>query len=151
MDHLLDYFFLCSVIIGYAFILPEKSRYQILFLLAIFGGFVVSSFLAFSATNRLKISYLKLGPTEFRLALIVINTLLILFGKKYMISGLKWVNAGALIALIYVVYQTHKTIWKLDMQQKDPDAASPAPVVKTYAPASDVYIFVGASESSTRG
>jgi hypothetical protein len=26
MDHLLDYVFLCSIIIGYAFILPEKSR-----------------------------------------------------------------------------------------------------------------------------
>jgi phosphatidylglycerophosphate synthase len=151
MDHLLDYFFLCSVIIGYSFVLPEKSRYQILFLLAIFGGFVVSSFLAFSATNRLKISYLKLGPTEFRVALIVINTLLILFGKRYMISGLKYVNAGALIALTYVVYQTHKTIWKLDLQQKEPAAASPVSVVKTYAPASDVYVFAGASESSPRG
>jgi archaetidylinositol phosphate synthase len=150
MDHLLDYFFLCSVIIGYAFILPEKSRYQVLFLLAIFGGFVVSSFLAFSATNRLKISYLKLGPTEFRLALIVINTLLILFGKRYMISGLKYVNACALIALVYVVYQTHKKIWNLDLP-KEPDKASPAPVVKTYAPASEVYIFAGASESSSRG
>ena len=151
MDHLLDYFFLCSVIIGYAFILPEKSRYQILFLLAIFGGFVVSSFLAFSATDRLKISYLKLGPTEFRVALIVINTLLILFGKRYMISGLKYVNACALIALIYVIYQTHKTIWKLDIQQKEPEATSRAPVVKTYAPASEVYMFAGASESSPRG
>ena len=26
MDHLLDYFFLASVIVGYAFILPERSR-----------------------------------------------------------------------------------------------------------------------------
>jgi archaetidylinositol phosphate synthase len=151
MDHLLDYFFLCSVIIGYAFILPEKSRYQLLFLLAIFGGFVVSSFLAFSATDRLKISYLKLGPTEFRVALIVINTLLILFGKRYMISGLKWVSAGGLVALIYIVYQTHKTIWKLDMQLKEPEATSHPSVVKTYAPASDVYIFARASESSPRG
>ncbi len=151
MDHLLDFFFLCSVIIGYAFILPEKSRVQLLILLAIFGGFAVSSFLAFSATDRLKISYLKLGPTEFRVALIVINTLLILFGKRYMISGLKYVNAGALIALIYVVYQTHKKIWNLDLQQKEPDATSPAPVVKTYVAASEVYIFAGATESSPRG
>lgn len=65
-----------------------------------------------------------------------------------MISGLKYVNAGALIALIYVVYQTHKTIWKLDVEQKEPKATSSAPVVKTYAPASEVYIFAGAAESS---
>lgn len=151
MDHLLDYLFLCSVIIGYTFILPEKSRIQLLILLVVFGGFVVSSFLAFSATDRLKISYLKLGPTEFRLALIVINTLLILFGKRYMISGLKWVNAGAVIALVYVVYQTHKKIWRLDMQQKGEAATSRAPVVKSYAPASEAYVFAGASETSARG
>ncbi len=118
MDHLLDYFFLCAVIIGYAFILPERSRYQLLFLLALFGAFAVSTFLAFSATDRLEISYLKLGPTEFRLALIVINTLLILFGTRYMVSGLKYVNAGALVGLCLLVYKIQKEIWRLDMQYK---------------------------------
>lgn len=119
MDHLLDYFFLCSVIIGYAFILPEGSRYQLLFMLAIFGAYDMSTFLAFAATDRLKISYLKLGPTEFRLSLIIINALLINYGTKYMISGLKYVNAGAVIALCVLVYQTQKTIWQLDMQHKE--------------------------------
>src|ERR1044072_7733534 len=90
MDHMLDYFFLCSVIIGYAFILPEKSRYQILILLVIFAGYEMSTFLAFAATDRLKISYLKFGPTEFRLALIVINGLLAQYGTRYMVSGLKY-------------------------------------------------------------
>ena len=118
MDHLLDYFFLCSIIIGYAFILPERSRYQLLFLLAVFGAFSMSTFLAFSATNRLKISYLKLGPTEFRLALVVINTLLIFFGTKYMVRGLKYVNAGAVLGLCFLVYQTQKKIWELDMRVK---------------------------------
>jgi hypothetical protein len=119
MDHLLDYFFLCSVIIGYAFILPERSRYQLMFMLAVFGAYDFSTFLAFAATDRLKISYLKFGPTEFRLALIVINALLVLFGTRYMISGLKYVNAGALIGLCILVYNTQKTIWQLDMQSKD--------------------------------
>ena len=118
MDHLLDYFFLCSVIIGYAFILPERSRYQLLFLLALFGAFAMSTFLAFSATDRLKISFLKLGPTEFRLALVVINTLLIGFGTKYMVSALKYVNACAVLGLFLLVYQTQKKIWELDMQYK---------------------------------
>ena len=118
MDHLLDYFFLCSVIIGYAFILPERSRYQLLFMLAIFGAYDFSTFLAFSATDKLKISYLKFGPTEFRLALIVSNTLLISFGTRYMISGLKFVNAGAVVGLCLMVYRAQKQIWKLDMEQK---------------------------------
>jgi phosphatidylglycerophosphate synthase len=118
MDHLLDYFFLCSVIIGYAFILPEKSRYQLLFMLAIFAAYDFSTFLAFSATDRLKISYLKFGPTEFRLALIVINALLVQYGIKHMVNGLKYVNAGALVGLCLMVYKAQKHIWELDMAQK---------------------------------
>lgn len=119
MDHLLDYFFLCSVIIGYAFILPAESRYQLVFMLAIFGAYDMSTFLAFAATDRLKISYLKLGPTEFRLSLVIINALLINYGTRYMISGLKYVNAGAVIVLCVLVYQTQKKIWRLDMQHKE--------------------------------
>jgi phosphatidylglycerophosphate synthase len=118
MDHLLDYFFLCSVIIGYAFILPEHSRYQILFMLAIFAGYEMSTFLAFAATDCLQISYLRFGPTEFRLALIVINTLLALFGTRYMISGLKYVNIGAAIGLSVLIYRTHKIVWALDVKQR---------------------------------
>jgi archaetidylinositol phosphate synthase len=118
MDHLLDYFFLCSVIIGYAFILPERSRYQILIMLAIFAGYEFSTFLAFAATDRLKISYLKLGPTEFRLAIIVINALLVQYGTRQMIGGLKYVNIGAAIGLALMIYRTHKIIWALDMEHK---------------------------------
>jgi len=119
MDHLLDYLFLCSVIIGYSFILPERSRFQILIMLAIFAGYEVSTFLAFAATDRLKISYLKLGPTEFRLALIVINGLLVQYGTRTTVNGLKYVNIGAAIGLALMVYRTHKVIWALDMKQKD--------------------------------
>jgi len=118
MDHLLDYLFLCSVIVGYSFILPERSRFQILIMLAIFAGYEVSTFLAFAATDRLKISYLKFGPTEFRLALIVINGLLVQYGTRTMVNGLKYVNIGAAIGLALMVYRTHKIIWALDMRQK---------------------------------
>jgi phosphatidylglycerophosphate synthase len=118
MDHLLDYFFLCSVVIGYSFILPERSRFQILIMLAIFAGYEVSTFLAFAATDRLKISYLKFGPTEFRLALIVINALLVQYGTRQMVNGLKYVNIGAAIGLALMIYRTHKVIWELDMKQK---------------------------------
>ena len=118
MDHLLDYVFLCSVIIGYSFILPERSRFQIVIMLAIFAGYEVSTFLAFAATDRLKISYLKFGPTEFRLALIVINALLVEYGTRKMVNGLKYVNIGAAIGLALMVYRTHKVIWALDMKQK---------------------------------
>lgn len=130
MDHLLDYFFLCSIIIGYSFILPERSRFQLLLLLALFAAYDLSTFLAFAATDKLKISYLKFGPTEFRLALIIINGLLISFGTRYMISGLKWVNAGAAVGLIFLIYGTQKKIWHLDMNGQKRAASEPEPVLE---------------------
>jgi archaetidylinositol phosphate synthase len=142
MDHLLDYVFLCSVLIGYAFILPERSRFQLLLMLALFAAYDFSTFLAFSATDKLQISYLKFGPTEFRLALIVINGLLVSFGTKYMIGGLKWVNTGAAVGLCFLVYKTQKKIWKLDMtnmevrQPKQVVRAEPR-LEKPYVPAKE--------------
>src|SRR6266513_1737928 len=79
MDHLLDYFFLCSILIGYAFILPERSRIQLLLMLALFAAYDFSTFLAFTALEKLQISHLKFGPTEFRVAVIIINGLLVRF------------------------------------------------------------------------
>src|SRR5687768_204018 len=119
MDHLLDYFFLCSILIGYAFILPERSRFQLLLMLALFAAYDFSTFLAFAATEKLKISYMKFGPTEFRVALIIINGLLITFGTKYMVGGLKWVNGGAVVGLAFLIYSTQKKIWQLDMRGKN--------------------------------
>jgi hypothetical protein len=107
------------VIIGYAFILPERSRLQVLILLAICSSYEVSTFLMFATTDRFKISYLKFGPTEFRLALIIINALLAYYGTRKMINGLKYVNIGGAIGLALMIYKTHKVVWALDMEQKN--------------------------------
>jgi phosphatidylglycerophosphate synthase len=122
MDHLLDYFFLASVIIGYAFILPERSRYQLLFMLALFGAYDMSTFLVLAVIDELKISYLKFGPTEFRVALVVINGLLVRYGTRHMIGGLKYVNIGALIGLCVLIYGNHRKLWQIDMARKDSQA-----------------------------
>ena len=139
MDHLLDYVFLCSILLGYAFILPERSRFQLLLMLALFAAFDFSTFLAFSATDKLKISYLKFGPTEFRLALIVVNALLIKFGTKHMIGGLKWVNAGAVVGLCVLIYTTQKRIWQLDMESRQTTATvkTELKLDKAYTPAEE--------------
>ena len=137
MDHLLDYFFLCSVIIGYAFILPERSRLQLLLMLALFAAYDFSTFLAFSALDELKISHLKFGPTEFRLALIVINGLLISFGTKQMISGLKWVNAGAAVGLVFLIYGTQKRIRQLDLKGREQSVKAESRLEQPYASAKE--------------
>jgi archaetidylinositol phosphate synthase len=139
MDHLLDYFFLCSILIGYAFILPEQSRFQLLLMLTLFAAYDFSTFLAFAATDKLKISYLKFGPTEFRLALIIINGLLASFGTKYMVSGLKWVNAGAAVGLCVLIYRTQRKIWQLDMEGREPKqlGKTDSMLEKPYVPAKE--------------
>ncbi len=118
MDHLLDYVFLCSVLAAYAFILPESASLPLLAVLAVFGGFMVNSFLAFAATEKFKISALGLGPTEFRLALVVINALVIAYGPKYMAKSLPYVAIGGFVFLCLIVYRTQKEIWRRDMEAK---------------------------------
>lgn len=118
MDHLLDYFFLASILIGYSFVLPQKSHFHLMVTLALFAAYDFSTFLAYAAMDKLKISYLKFGPTEFRIALIIINGLLLTFGTKHMAGGLKWVNAGAVVGLCFLIYTTQKKIWRLDMEAR---------------------------------
>lgn len=117
MDHFLDYIFLCSVLIGYSFILPDKFN-TLFFILAVFGAFMVNSYLYFAVTGKLKVEYLKIGPTEVRFIFIIINTLLILFHKTYLAWLLPFVLIFTLIGLIYVVYQSHREIWTNDMENK---------------------------------
>jgi phosphatidylglycerophosphate synthase len=118
MDHLLDYVFMCSVLLGYAMLCTDKGRYNMLFLLAVFGGYMVHSFLTVAAMGRFKIDLVKFGPTEFRLAVIIFNTLFIFFGTKKMNRPLIYVAGGGLIGLCILVYRTQKKIWQLDMAEK---------------------------------
>lgn len=118
MDHFLDYIFLCSILIGYALLLPPNFDYTLLTILAIFGAFMVNSYLSFAATNQFKIHYLWIGPTEVRFIFIIINTLLIFFGRTYMARALPYVLVFSFLGLILVVYRTQKKIWKIDMDNK---------------------------------
>jgi phosphatidylglycerophosphate synthase len=118
MDHLLDFFFLCAVLAGYSFLLPAASHMNLFFVLAVFGGYVVNSFLAFTASGRFHISHMKLGPTEFRISLVIINTLLVLYGTRRMAKALPYVAACGLALLCVVVYRTQRELWRRDMEHK---------------------------------
>jgi len=118
MDHLLDYVFLCSLVIGYGALVPESSRFAMLVLLAVFGGFMVHAFLEFSATERFRISSMKLGPTEFRLALIAINTAVIYTGVDAMARAVPYVAGGGLVALCVLGFSAHRRIWQIDMDAR---------------------------------
>ena len=128
MDHLLDFAFLCAVLGGYALVLPGRAHLSLFLLLAVFGGLMVNSFLAFAATGRFHISHGRLGPTEFRLALVVVNSLLVFYGTRRMAKALPYVAAGGFVALCLLAYRTQRELWRSDVGRKRESAPAPAPV-----------------------
>jgi len=119
MDHFLDYIFLCSILIGYAILLPDNFKYLLFFILALFGAFMVNAYLRFAATNEFQIAYLGIGPTEVRIIFIIVNTLLIFFGKTYMAWALPYVLILSLLGLCVAVYHNSRYIWEMDMKENE--------------------------------
>ncbi len=119
MDHFLDYIFLCSVIISYYFIVPEQFHYYLFFILAIFSGFIVNSYLGFAVTKEFRIAFFRIGPTEGRILFIVLNTILIFFGQINFGIILPIVLLASFVGLVIVVYSTQKRTWKIDMETKE--------------------------------
>lgn len=138
MDHFLDFIFLCSIVIGYVFIMPKTIEqigvinfqlflfpleinyyYLMFYTISIFVWFMIVSFLSFSATNKFQIAYYWFWPTEIRIFFIIFNTSLIFFPEYTLnyfvpIMLLMW---G--IGLIFLVYKTQKELWKIDMEEKE--------------------------------
>lgn len=118
MDHFLDYVFLCAIVIGYAIILPGAELYALV-LSAIFGLFMVNAFLFFSATNKFRIHFFNFGPTEGRAFFILLNILIIFFGKEFLEKSLPFLIIFSLLILIAVVFNSQKQIWRIDMDNKN--------------------------------
>ncbi len=118
MDHFLDFMFLCAVLISFWFILPEKYNLYLFFLLAIFGAFMVESYLKFAATNYFKITHLGLGPTEARIVFIIVYIVNIFFDRTFLSSLVPYIFVFTTVGLIYVVYKNQKEIWEMDMKEK---------------------------------
>jgi hypothetical protein len=113
---------------AYAFVLPATAHLSLFLVLAVFGGLMVNSFLAFAATGRFHISHGKLGPTEFRLALVCINSLLVFYGTRRMTKVLPYVAAGGFVALCVLAYRTQRELWQSDLEQRR--RAERAPTVR---------------------
>jgi phosphatidylglycerophosphate synthase len=118
MDHFLDFVFMCAIFIGYSFLVEGTSKALVFLLIPIFGLFMASSFLSFGATGEFKITYLGAGPTEIRIAFIILNTLIICFGTAWIEKLLGFSLRLAVIFLCIIVYRTQKYIWQNDMRDK---------------------------------
>lgn len=83
-----------------------------------FGAFIVNSYLSFAVTSEFKITFLGIGPTEVRLLLIVLNTMMIILGTGFVEGALPFIPLFAATALTIVVYRMQKYIWRIDMEDK---------------------------------
>jgi len=118
MDHLFDYAFLCSILIGYSFLLPPKSVFSMMLVLCVFSAFMFHTFLMLAATDEFTVSFSRFGPTELRIALIIINILIIRFGTRGLRGALPWVAFGGVIALTVLAYVAQRKLWQMDIQER---------------------------------
>jgi phosphatidylglycerophosphate synthase len=118
MDHFLDYIFMCAILVGYSFILSPQARHLLFLVMPVYGAFMVSSYLSFAATNEFKITYLRLGPTELRILLILLNIAIMIFGIGFFEKALPYVLVVLFLGMSVVIFRTQKYIWKMDMEEK---------------------------------
>lgn len=118
MDHMLDFIYLNSIFISYAFIFSNDSHVLILAAMAIFSAFFVNSHLSFSATDEFKITYLKVGPTEIQLGFVIVNTIIIFTGTYFIERFLPFLVGSSLLALFGFIGKTQGRIWGIDMKNK---------------------------------
>ncbi len=116
MDHFLDYLFMSSVFIGWSFLYDGFNNLLMWFMVMAMGSLMVNSFLLFGATGEFKITYLRTGPTEMRVAFILINCALIKVGPASFDKALIYLFAALAVGVCVIIYRTQKYIWSVDMK-----------------------------------
>lgn len=123
MDHLLDYAFLCSVLIGYSFLVPHGYGSVLFLVLAAFGAIMVHSFLFFAVTGELEVSHGGISPSEVRMLFVLFNPLVIVFGTGILPTVLTVAGFGILCMFILIAVRSHRRIWTMDMEAKSKASA----------------------------
>jgi phosphatidylglycerophosphate synthase len=118
MDHLFDYGFLCAILIGYSFLVPPRSVFSMMLVLCVFSAFMFHTFLMLAATDEFRVSFSRFGPTELRIALIIINLVIVRFGTRGLRGALPWVAFGGIIALTVLAYIAQRRLWQIDMKAR---------------------------------
>src|SRR5207253_49678 len=116
MDHLFDYVFLSSILVGYALLIPERSLFNMLLVLCVWSAFMFHTFLMLAATDEFKVSFSRFGPTELRIILFILNALMIGFGTRGLRGSLPWIGLGGVVALSVLAFVAQKKLWQLDMK-----------------------------------
>jgi len=118
LDHLFDYVFLSSILIGYSFLIPQRSFFNLLLVLCVFSAFMFHTFLMLAATDEFRVSFSRFGPTELRIGLIICNALLVKFGTWPLKGVLPYVAGCGTVALALLAFRAQKKLWQSDMAAK---------------------------------
>lgn len=125
MDHFVDFIFLGSLVLAGYLVAPPGVAHWFIVLLTLNGAFMVSSFLSFAATNEFEIYVSGVGPTEVRILIIAINTVIISTGTSHFPITVPLICAACLIGLVVVVWSASRKLWAIDMANRAAhDAAS---------------------------
>lgn len=119
MDHFLDFIFLSSLAFAGFIMAPIDLAGWYFILLILLSAFMVGSFLSFSATNVFEIYVNGIGPTEFRILLIIINTIIIYTGLAHLSYTLPLTCLVISIGLVWYILRTSRMLWNVDMNAKD--------------------------------
>ncbi len=126
MDHLLDFFFAGSIVIGYSFLVEAWwLEFLFLVLLLITCATMATSFLSFAATNQFQIAYYGIGPTEIRIGYIALNTFVYFVGTDIFSWGVPVVVALNLVAFLVLAVQTSRNLWQIDYEANVDNAPRP--------------------------
>jgi len=117
MDHVLDYAFVCAIMMGYSFLLPLHYSPLVLFVLAVIAGFMVHVFLDFGITHDFKISFNRLGPTEGRYLVIALNTAIMAWGRDFFIMAFPIIAVLLFIFWLKLIYDTQKKYFLMDKEE----------------------------------
>lgn len=118
MDHFLDYLFLCAIVISYWFLTPYEYKYILFVVLGISAAYFVHIILYFGVTGQFEVASEDLGPSEFRVMVIALNTMLIYLDRIIFVPLLLAFFGGNVFYLIMSIYRTQKKIWSMDMRTK---------------------------------
>jgi len=85
--------------------MPQRAIFIMMLVLCVFSSFMFHTFLMLAATEEFKVSFSRFGPTELRIALIIINALLVRFGTRGLTGALPWVAGCGTVALVLLAYR----------------------------------------------
>jgi len=122
LDHLVDAFGIALMIFGLAYSGLVRQPF-IWLVLSLFFIASINTYLVTNSTNVFKISYLRFSTTEARVALIIMNTVLI-FVQNITIFGFtfRWLNMLSILVsaflLIAIIRSAYKNLKKLNIEER---------------------------------